>query len=91
MTTENLPALTDEQRKLFHSIFNEWLVNASEQDYAELEAARERHAPGQVCSMIRLVRGCLADQELIAVLPATLLERLRARNWLRPSVVAKSA
>ena len=86
----NLPPLDDEQRKLFHAIFNQWFADASEADYAQLDVARERYAPGQVCSMVSLVRGCFARPDLQADLPQSLVQRLREGNWLRPTSVSKS-
>lgn len=87
----DLPPLDDEQRKLFHAIFSEWFAGASEADYIQLDVARERYAPGQVCSMITLVRGCFAQPQLRSELPQTLTRLLRERNWPRPTVAAKSA
>ena len=88
--TNQLPAIDDAQRKLFHAIFNEWFATATESDYAMLEAAREHVAPGQICSMVRLVRSCLADPNLTTELPASLVQLFRERNWPRGAVVSKA-
>lgn len=77
--TFNLSVAKDAQeRRLFRSIFNEWVMTqASEEDWQQLEQARERFAPNEVCSAVRLVRGCLARQEL----PQSLRQLLQERNW----------
>lgn len=89
--TSHLPPLDNEQRELFHAIFNEWFAGASETDYAMLEAARERVAPGQICSMVSLVRGCFARPDLMAELPESLVQLFRARNWPQADAASKAA
>ena len=81
--TFNIFALTAnaQERKLFHSIFNKWLNRTSDENWQQLEKARERFAPNEVCSAVRLVRGCLARQELEQELPQSLRQLLRERNW----------
>ena len=81
--TFNIFALTADaqERMLFHSIFNEWLSRASDEDWQQLEQARERFAPNEVCSAVRLVRRCLARQELVQELPLSLRQLLQERNW----------
>ena len=81
--TFNLSVAKDAQeRRLFRSIFNEWVMTqASEEDWQQLEQARERFAPNEVCSAVRLVRGCLARQELAQELPQSLRQLLQERNW----------
>lgn len=83
--------VSDEQRKLFHAAFNDWMSHATEVEFEQLEQARDLVAPGEVSSMLTLVRRCLSQQDLVEKLPASLLQQLRERNWLRPSVVSKSA
>jgi len=72
-----------QERMLFHSIFNEWVMaHASEDDWLQLEQACERFAPNHVvCSAVRLVRDCLARQELAQELPQSLRQLLQERNW----------
>ena len=81
--TFNLSVAKDAQeRRLFRSIFNEWVMTqASEEDWQQLEQARERFAPNEVCSAVRLVRDCLARQELAQELPQSLRQLLQERNW----------
>ena len=81
--TFNIFALTADaqERMLFHSIFNEWLSRASDEDWQQLEQAREHFAPNEVCSAVRLVRRCLARQELVQELPLSLRQLLQERNW----------
>ena len=81
--TFNIFALTADaqERMLFHSIFNEWLSRASDEDWQQLEQARERFAPNEVCSAVRLVRRCLARRDLARELPQSLRQLLQERNW----------
>ncbi|MCR6481049.1 hypothetical protein NU688_33165 [Variovorax sp. ZS18.2.2] len=69
------------QRKLFHAAFADWLSQASESDCNLLEQARERVAPGQVCSMHSLVLRCSAQPDQATLLPESLTALLRERNW----------
>ncbi|RRD55740.1 hypothetical protein EII20_13910 [Comamonadaceae bacterium OH2545_COT-014] len=78
-------------RKQFHAIFNDWLSAAGEDEYQQLEQAREQFAPNQVCSAIRLVRGCLADPALVTQLPASLRQLLRERHWPQACADARAA
>lgn len=87
----NKMLLNDEQRLVFHSVFNEWLTIASEADYQALCDAREQFAPNMVCSAIRLVMGCLENPELIQVFPKSLQKLLQDRNWPLVCAGEKSA
>lgn len=78
-------------RKQFHAIFNDWLSAAGEDEYQQLEQAREQFAPNQVCSAIRLVRGCLADPALVTQLPASLRQLLQERHWPQACADARAA
>ncbi|PZP98313.1 MAG: hypothetical protein DI587_14800 [Variovorax paradoxus] len=80
----------EEQRKLFHVAFNNWLSTADEADFDRLEALRTQIAPGEVCSMVRLVRSCFAQPDLLAGLPAALVQRLREQSLLQPCAAAPS-
>ena len=75
------PSQDADERKRFHAIFNDWLSQASEEEFAQLNEVRERFAPNQVCSVITLVRGCLTRQDLAADLPESLRQLLLMRNW----------
>lgn len=82
MTFKSRPLAKDvQERKLFHSIFKEWLHVANEEDFTRFERARELFAPNRVCSAISLVRGCLERTELENMLPPTLRQLLRERCW----------
>ena len=65
-------------------------VNALEEDYAQLSAAREAFAPNQVCSAVRLIQGCMTDDNLEQQLPASLRALLRERNLQRAFFDGKS-
>ncbi|RMX08221.1 hypothetical protein D8I35_03670 [Corticibacter populi] len=88
----DLPELSEEQRRLFHMAFNEWMQICTEDDYRKLTVdLREQVAPGQICSVVSLIQACFARQELLADVPASLVQLLQARNWLRPSACGSSA
>ena len=73
-----------------HSVFNEWFADATESDYAQLETARERIFPGQVCSIVTLVRRCLDQPDLQAELPESLVQLLTARCSQQLSAASKA-
>lgn len=84
MTQSSTQPLSTAQRMALHSIFNAWLAQACEDDYEQLEAARVKFAPNQVCSSIRLIQGCLAQRELEQLLPESLRQLMKERNWPQP-------
>jgi hypothetical protein len=88
--TMQMQPWNDEQRRLFHVAFNHWISTADEADFDRLEALRARVAPGEVCSMVRLVRSCFAQPDLLADLPAALVQRLREQSLLQPCAAAPS-
>ena len=69
-----------EERKRIHAVFNDWLCQATDEEFQQLEQTRERFAPHQVCSIVSLIRGCLVQKELVQSLPASLRQLLQARN-----------
>lgn len=75
-----LPADADE-RAHFHAIFCDWLNAASEEDYQQLDQARDAFAPNQVCPAVNLVLGCLARPQLEQQLPQSLRQLLIDRRW----------
>ncbi len=86
MTTRNLSLAysrerDDQERRLFHSIFGNWLLSASDEDLDRLEEARECYALHQVCSTVSLVRGCLQRPDLTPSLPQSLRQLLQERRW----------
>ncbi|WP_198970959.1 hypothetical protein [Xylophilus sp. ASV27] len=86
-----LPAWTTEQRLCLHDVFDRWVQSCAEQEYEKLMVLRERIAPMEVCSIVRLVRSCYARPDLLADLPAGLTQRLREQRLLPPSSVASAA
>ena len=81
MPFKTQPLTSDvEERKRIHAVFNDWLCQASEEEFQQLEQTRERFAPHQVCSIVSLVRGCLVREDLSQGLPATLRQLLKERN-----------
>ncbi|MBD9530872.1 hypothetical protein IB233_04375 [Comamonas sp. CMM01] len=82
---------SQEQRKQFHVAFNHWLSISSEHDYLRLMSLREQVAPGEVCSVIKLVRSSFARPDLSASLPASLIQLMQERNLLQASFAVTSA
>lgn len=84
MSFKTIPQNWDiQQRKQLHIAFNIWLSQASETEF-------EQFAPYQVCSIIRLIRGCIQEPALLSQMPQSLRQLLRERNLLRPCAAAKS-
>ena len=79
-----------QQRKQLHVAFNIWLSQASETEFEQFANLREQFAPYQVCSIIRLIRGCIQEPALLSQMPQSLRQLLRERNLLRPCAAAKS-
>ncbi len=69
-----------EERKRIHAAFNDWLCQATDEEFQQLEQTRERFAPHQVCSIVSLIRGCLSRDDLAQSLPESLRQLLQARN-----------
>lgn len=80
----------EEQRFKFHATFNAWMTTCPEEDYLRLMRLREQVAPGQVCSIVTLLRSCFADPALLAGLPASLIQLMQARNLLQASSAVPS-
>ena len=74
-------AQDEQQRKVFHAAFKDWLCQASDEDYQQLEQARDLFAPNQVCSVFKMARGCMTRTDLAGQLPASLRQLLQERNW----------
>nr|WP_314710998.1 hypothetical protein [uncultured Comamonas sp.] len=77
-----LPQWNQDQRILFHTTLNKWLVVCSDDEYQNLMNLREQVAPGQVCSFIKLIRSCFARPDLSGLLPASLVQLLQAGSLL---------
>lgn len=86
-----LPVWTAEQRARAHQAFNRWMQACTEQEYEKLMDLREQVAPGEVCSIVKLVQSCYARPELLAGLPASLVQLMRERNLPQPFAVASAA
>ena len=81
MPFKTQPLTSDvEERKRIHAVFNDWLCQATDEEFQQLEQTRERFASHQVCSIVSLIRGCLVQKELVQSLPASLRQLLQARN-----------
>ena len=81
MPFKTQPLTSDvEERKRIHAVFNDWLCQATDEEFQQLEQTRERFAPHQVCSIVSLIRGCLSRDDLAQSLPESLRQLLQARN-----------
>lgn len=78
-----------EVRMQLHAVFNAWISTCSAEDCQHLMRLREQVAPGQVCSIVTLVRSSFARPGL--TLPASLVQLMQARNLLPLSSVGSSA
>lgn len=77
-----------ENRMQLHATFNAWISTCSEEEYLHLMSLREQVAPGQVCSIVTLVRSYFARPSL--VLPSSLVQLMQERNLLPPFAGATS-
>lgn len=78
-----------DKRMQLHEVFNAWISSCSVEDCQRLMCLREQVAPGQVCSIVTLVRSCFSSPGLS--LPASLIQLMQARNLLPLSSVGSSA
>ncbi|WP_404299009.1 hypothetical protein [Alicycliphilus denitrificans] len=91
MSIQILPRWSEAQRMDMHAAFTQWLIVCDEQEYQRLMELRETVAPGDVCSIIKLVRSCYARPDLLAGLPARLVQLMRARCLPLPFADASAA
>ncbi|MBD7959350.1 hypothetical protein [Comamonas avium] len=78
-----------DKRLQLHAVFNAWISSCSEEEYLHLMSLREQVAPGQVCSIVTLVRSYFERPSLS--LPASLIQLMQARNLQPVSAGASSA
>lgn len=90
MTIQIVPHWSAAQRMDIHAAFTQWLMACDEQEYQRLMELREKVAPGDVCSIIKLVRSCYARPDLLAGLPVRLVQLMRARCLSLPSADASA-
>jgi hypothetical protein len=57
-----------EKRMQLHATFNAWISTCSEEEYLHLMSLREQVAPGQVCSIVTLVRSYFARPSLVLLM-----------------------
>jgi hypothetical protein len=87
-----MSAITAEGRKLFHAVYEEWMVcEATEDEMEQLLATHDEVAQGLVCSMLTLVRVCFDEPQALSKLPASLVSMLQRRNWPQIAASAVSA
>ncbi|MFP5474138.1 MAG: hypothetical protein ACLGJD_10875 [Gammaproteobacteria bacterium] len=90
-TVIELPNWSPEERAVFHSCFRAWCSQASSDEFDKLEQLREQVAPGEVCSMVRLVRAGFRQPDLRDQLPAALVGLLQERRLLPASSAVQGA
>jgi hypothetical protein len=73
--------LSTAQRMRFHAIFEDWLFQADKEGIDQFITARYTVAPNRVCSSVTVVQACLNHPELNHLLPQSLCQRLKERNW----------
>ena len=79
-----------QERKELHAVFNRWIFLASEDEFEQLSDLREQFAPQQVCSVIRLLHGCMQEPTLLSQMPSSLRQLLQERTLLPSCAAAKS-
>lgn len=87
----DLPTWTAEERATFHSCFRTWCNQATNDEFDQLEQLREQVAPGEVCSMVRLVRAGFRQPDLRDQLPAALIGLLQERHLLPAATAVQGA
>ncbi len=75
------PLLTSASRYSFHSIFRNWLSNASEHETDQLDELLSDFPSTEFRSMVTFIRDCLEDPARREKLPENLRQRLQAVNW----------
>lgn len=90
-TVIDLPTWTPEERATFHSCFRTWCNQATTDEFDKLEQLREQVAPGEVCSMVRLVRAGFRQPDLRDRLPAALVGLLQERHLLPAAAAVQGA
>ncbi|WP_287919541.1 hypothetical protein [Comamonas sp.] len=77
-----------DKRMQLHAVFNAWISSCSEEEYLHLMSLREQVAPGQVCSIVTLVRSYFERPSL--PMPESLVQLMQARN-LQPAFAGASS
>ena len=81
-TGSNALPLPQEKRLMVHRVFTAWLLNADADELDGYDAVRNAIAPEQHCSVVKVTLACAEDENLRALLPRTLRERLQEANLL---------
>ncbi|MBR5705552.1 MAG: hypothetical protein IKX21_06260 [Deltaproteobacteria bacterium] len=77
------PELRDiQERRMIHNVWNAWFAQADECEWNQYKELRWAFAPGQPCSVTRLIRACLDNPYLASQLPQSLRERLQEASLL---------
>lgn len=73
--------ISTEDRRVFWAHYNEWVLTASNEQLAQLQAGLESISSAEVQSLAKAIRGVLQDETLKRQFPHSFLEPLRVANW----------
>ena len=77
------PGLRDmQERRIIHRVWNAWFAQASEHEWNQYKGRRLAFAPGQPCSVTKLIRACQENPYLASQLPQSLRQQLREASLL---------
>ena len=90
-TDASIPALeavliATEERKAFWRHYEEWVLNASDEELAQLQTALDAYDVAVVQSLASVIQKVLLDEVRKREFPASFLAPLQAANW--PGVAA---
>lgn len=75
--------LTKPQRIAYWRHYEEWTLNASDEELAQLQLALEEHDTLDVQSLVQLMRVVAMDVTASAKFPASFLRPFRDPTWMR--------
>lgn len=73
--------LTNEARKVFWRFYEEWVLNASDEELEQLQAALEEFGTVEVQSLASVIRSVLQDEVQKRKFPASFLIPLQVASW----------
>lgn len=75
-------ALGADARREFWRHWDQWVLNASDDELKQLEAALKACGARSTCSFIEVVRQALADKAMTYRFPPTFLAPIKTACWL---------
>lgn len=73
--------IATEERKAFWRHYEAWLLNASDEELAQLQKALDAYDVTVVQSLASVIQAVLQDEVLKREFPASFLAPLQAANW----------